>query len=401
MFPPGYFYILSNKHGFALDVYDGQTKEDANIIVWPQKFQDSDNQLWTFDNGRIVNKKSGHVLDIRSSAFKKDKVIVQNKRKESSQSQEWIYDRGSICSKVYPSMVLDIKVDYEEGDSEKGGAQVLLYKRKDTDNMNQLWYFEPYHQFEHALNMATTSIPLHKKESFGQPRLGYGAEVGVPPELTKLPDNIKVVGVGSNVDTTPSPAQAPISGYSAPSHTQPGLQPQAAHPLPSQSVPTSSYPPPLPKPQQSPIVNSGPTLGYPPAPSPNSSTGYSNVAGYPPVQLPNPSPGYGSTAGYPPPPPSQYPTGYDYPSSSPQPAGMHTQSFPGEGYPPAPQPGYPPQQQHVGGFYRPPQPQQPNIPPMSMPGSGPAQGTHGYGSYPPPTQSPSGSYHSGYPPPSY
>jgi hypothetical protein len=26
MFPQGLFYILSRKHGFALDVYDGQTK---------------------------------------------------------------------------------------------------------------------------------------------------------------------------------------------------------------------------------------------------------------------------------------------------------------------------------------------------------------------------------------
>jgi hypothetical protein len=26
IFPEGYFYILSRKHGFALDVYDGQTK---------------------------------------------------------------------------------------------------------------------------------------------------------------------------------------------------------------------------------------------------------------------------------------------------------------------------------------------------------------------------------------
>lgn len=26
MFPEGEFYILSRKHGFALDVYDGQTK---------------------------------------------------------------------------------------------------------------------------------------------------------------------------------------------------------------------------------------------------------------------------------------------------------------------------------------------------------------------------------------
>lgn len=33
MFPEGYFYILSRKHGFALDVYDGQTKVISSFAV--------------------------------------------------------------------------------------------------------------------------------------------------------------------------------------------------------------------------------------------------------------------------------------------------------------------------------------------------------------------------------
>ncbi|KAG0174260.1 hypothetical protein DFQ28_002901 [Apophysomyces sp. BC1034] len=333
---------------------------------------------------RLVNKKSGHVLDIRSSAFKKDKVIVQNKRKDGNQSQEWIYEGGCICSKVYPSMVLDIK-----GDSEKGGAQVLLYKRKDSDNMNQLWYFEPYHHFEQSLNMATTTMPLHKKESFGQPRLGYGAEVGVPPELTKLPENIKVVGVGANVDTTPTPTASSslphdqASDYHAPSQTQSAPQPQPAYPPPPPSSTSSYPPPPPPQQQQSPIPSYGQGPGYPPAPSPNLSTGY------------------GGSVGYPPPPSPQHSTGYGYPSSPPQPPSVPNTGYPSGGYPPAPQPGYPPQQQHVGGFYRPPQTHQSGPPQMPMPGSGPTADGHGYGSYPPPQQQPPPTQYGGYPPPSY
>ncbi|KAI8340559.1 ricin B lectin domain-containing protein [Chlamydoabsidia padenii] len=299
MFPKGYFYILSRKNGFALDVYDGQIKEDANIIVWPQKFEDSDNQLWSYDNGRLINKKSGHALDIRSSAFKKDKAIVQNKRKDNNQSQFWLFDQGFLCSQEYPSMVFDIK-----GDSEKGGAQVLLYKRKETDNLNQQWYLEPYHDIESSLNMATKTISLHKKEGFGLPRLGYGAEVGIPPELTKLPDDIKVAGVIGS--TSPTPSQ--------PSHSDPySPYPEALEESRYQS-PTSTYSAPVNEPahfptppkqhhetssQHQPFYPQGP--GYPP----------------PPQHMPIPGtsgPGVGGFYV----PPTNTPPSYPYPSYPPQ-----------------------------------------------------------------------------------
>ncbi|CEG68789.1 hypothetical protein RMATCC62417_04981 [Rhizopus microsporus] len=368
MFPEGYFYILSRKHGFALDVYDGQTTEGANIIVWPQKFQDSDNQLWSFVNGRLINKKSGHALDISSSAFKKDKTIVQKKVKASKQSQEWVYDQGFICSKEYPTLVLDIR-----GDSAKGGAQILLYKRKETDNLNQQWHFEPYQQFEHALNIATTSLPLHKKEGFGIPTLGYGAEVGAPPELTKLPDDIKVAGAGNNVNPTPTtdgPDQSRIDpalaqygsfygeanfpvpssqAYPKPSgnvdHSYPPppqLQPSPGYPQPAPSTSSPSYPPNI---QQN--VGYPPPAGYPqpptspshfPEPFPGSSghQGQSNISAYPP---PSSMPGYPPSGNYPQAPPSasnymnappSYPnnTGYPPASFSPNPSNA--------GYPPPP-----------------------------------------------------------------
>ncbi|KAL1927580.1 hypothetical protein VTP01DRAFT_3817 [Rhizomucor pusillus] len=378
MFPSGYFYIISRKHGFALDVYDGQTKTGANIIVWPQKFQDSDNQLWTYDNGRIVNKKSGHVLDVSSSAFKKDKTIVQNKKKDNHPAQEWGFENGFIYNKVYPTMVLDIK-----GDSDSGGAQVLLYNRKDSDNLNQLWYLEPYDQFAASLNLAADTGPLHKQPNFGQPRLGYGAEVGVPPELTKLPDNIKVVGVGDNVAPTPStpvnppahdnselPEALAAAGYQgSATHSAPGAQP--------------GYPPQMP-PQHQQHHAAG---AYPPPPAPSSNYPHSPPTGhYPP---PPSSEGYGShpqhqaASPYSPPPGSAYPASPQGHIAMPQP-----------GAPPSYPPPHHPQQPYGGGYPSP----QPN-PAFPQPGfPSPQQGA---GAYPPPSQMPMPGAHqqSQYPPP--
>ncbi|CAO3702775.1 unnamed protein product [Rhizopus stolonifer] len=350
MFPEGEFYILSRKHGFALDVYDGQTKVkslycvkevsisnnpfflgNANIIVWPQKFQDSDNQLWSFVNGRLINKKLGHALDISSSAFRRDKTIVQKKVKGSKQSQEWVYDQGYICSKEYPTLVLDIR-----GDSEKGGAHILLYKRKDSDNLNQQWHFEPYQQFEHTLNMATTSLPLHKKEGFGQPRLGYGAEVGIPEELKKLPDDIKVAGVGNNVSATPTtdtpdhsrndPALAQYGSFYGEANFQmPSTSGEGAPPNPNNShaglgpdnANAGSYPPPPVYPPPS----SSNSPGYPPQfdahqqqpgyPQPSTSSGFSPQNNHQQLGYPQPS----TSSGFSPHSSHQQP-GYPQPSTS-------------------------------------------------------------------------------------
>ncbi|KAI8384677.1 ricin B lectin domain-containing protein [Radiomyces spectabilis] len=411
MFPQGYFYILSRKHGFALDVYDGQTKEDANIIVWPQKFQDSDNQLWKYENGQLINKKSGHALDIRSSAFKKDKVIVQNKRKPNHHPQEWIFDNGFICSQAYPTMVFDIK-----GDSEKGGAQVLLYKRKESDNMNQLWYFEPYQHFEGALNLATTSISLHKKADFGQPRLGYGAEVGVPPQLKKLPDNCKVAGVGGEPTPTPSAntanenhpnvqnSQLPenVATLYSGTPTQSGPQPFAQHP-PQVSSPSTSSPSPYPYASQSPTYNT--PSGYPPAPVPAppvaSHPGYSPQQPQP--QPPQPaSPHVGGF--YRPPAPQDYPA----PSGHmPMPGANPPEGY-GGGYPPPGPPPLPARDQDQGGYgaYPPPLPSRLGNdqapyggypPPPQLPPKDPSAGYGNYGGYPPASPAAHSPY-GGYPP---
>jgi hypothetical protein len=306
---------------------------------------------------------------------------------------KWVYDNGFICCKEYPSLVLDIRVSTfdlkgivciqhnfffsKKGDSAKGGAQVLLYKRKDVDNMNQQWQFEPYHQFQDALQMATTSVPLHKKEGFGQPRPGYAAEVGVPAELTKIPENNNIAGVGKNVDTTPTPTtNAPPrpdhkkpeslnqygSFYDYPTQTappppQPGQAP-SAYPPPPPASGVGAYPP---QPGQVPVssayTSQPASNAYPPLPPNHPAGAYnSDYVGSPPSSSGFPSsPSYQQpAAGFPQPPSS------GYPGSPPQPSGF-PQSTPG--YPAPPLPGNHPsgyQQNDTfsappggGGFYMP------------------------------------------------
>ncbi|CEP19562.1 hypothetical protein [Parasitella parasitica] len=430
MFPQGYFYILSRKHGFAIDVFDGQTKvmyhflrrkqelsidtpfphctqDDANIIVWPQKFQDSDNQLWSYDKGKLINKKSGHAMDIRSSAFKSDKAIVQKKIKPNKQSQEWVYENGFICSKEYPSLVLDIR-----GDSAKGGAQVLLYKRKETDNLNQLWQFESYHQFENALNLATTNVPLHKKEGFGQPRPGYAAEPGVPPELKTVPENNKIAGVGNNVSPSGStnaagnsridPVLANYGSFyggtaTAPPPAQPGQTSSASsYPPPPAPPRKDNYPPPSAQPGQAPSPSSFPepipanaTSSFSPPPPPPAAS-----SGYPPV--PQPPSGYAHPPQLPPSFPSQQvPSGGGYPAPAnynnyPQPSGYPSAplnqmpSYPASnsGYPPSGTPSFPRPSQD--GYQQQGMPSNPGYPPSpSAPGNHQQQNDqYGYPAYP-------------------
>lgn len=352
-------------------------------------------------------------MDISSSAFKSDKSIVQKKRKTNKQSQEWIYDQGFICSKEYPSLVLDIR-----GDSPKGGAQVLLYKRKDTDNLNQLWQFEPYQQFENALNMATTSIPLHKKEGFGQPRPGYAAEPGVPPELKKLPENNKIAGVGNNISPTSTtnasgnsrvdPVLANYGSFYGGTTTAPP-PPQAGQVPSSNNYPprNDNYPPPSAQPGQVPSLSNFPepipsnaTSSFSPPPPPPANTG-----GYPSNYPPAPQ----SPSNYPPPqsppsyPPQHVTSGSGYPPSSPSnynSVGGYQQQQP-SGYPPAPinqmstsppsYPSYPPSNANSG------------YPPVSSSGGGvpgfPQPSQDGGNNFYQQGMSGGGNLNQGYPPP--
>ncbi|KAI9281172.1 ricin B lectin domain-containing protein [Sporodiniella umbellata] len=142
-FPTGWFYIQSKcSHKMVLDVVQDSLKAAAKVLVLPKKTKDNDSQLWMYDHGYIINKNSGMVLDVRGGILESDKEVIQYRRKmlEDAQNQRWYYrEDGIIYPQVNPNLVIDIR-----GNWTKPGTAVLLYDRKYSDNLNQLWDLVPY-----------------------------------------------------------------------------------------------------------------------------------------------------------------------------------------------------------------------------------------------------------------
>ncbi|ORX62783.1 ricin B-like lectin [Hesseltinella vesiculosa] len=137
-----YFYIKSVKTGLVLDVFDGQMGDDACIITWPQKMNDNDNQLWSFENGFLTNYKSKRVLDIRGGDLKSDCAVVQYAKKSTKvHNQRFGFRDGYIYVISEPRLVFDIK-----GGSDKQGTGLIVYKKKTHGHENQQWELEPFEQ---------------------------------------------------------------------------------------------------------------------------------------------------------------------------------------------------------------------------------------------------------------
>ncbi|KAL1920035.1 uncharacterized protein VTP21DRAFT_1181 [Calcarisporiella thermophila] len=142
MFPQGYFFIKSIKTGKVLDVDDASLKPGAKVVLYHIKtFHSNDNQLWFYENGFIINKKSNLVLDVAGGHLKEVAHLCQYQRKLGQDTSNQVFDfsNGFIYPRANPELVLDIR-----GDKDKDGAEVILYKRKQTDNQNQLWELVPH-----------------------------------------------------------------------------------------------------------------------------------------------------------------------------------------------------------------------------------------------------------------
>ncbi|ORY99019.1 ricin B lectin domain-containing protein [Syncephalastrum racemosum] len=144
-FPEGYFYIQSRLCGKVIDVDGASLKSDAKVLIWtPKHNEDRDNQLWSYQDGYLVNKKSNKVLDIRGGNLKENMPIIQYDRKltADAHNQQFGYSKdGHIYVLVEPHMVLDIR-----GAAVQDGSRVILYHKKpaiDGDNLNQLWDLIP------------------------------------------------------------------------------------------------------------------------------------------------------------------------------------------------------------------------------------------------------------------
>ncbi|SAM02374.1 hypothetical protein [Absidia glauca] len=125
-----YFYIKTSTGQNVVDVHQGSIDKTG---------EDSDNQLWRFENGFLINKKSDLVLDIEGGDLKVEKKILQYDRKHTrAHNQRWGYRDGFVYIRADPRIVLDIK-----GEDEDEGTKVITFKRKLEDNADQQWIIEP------------------------------------------------------------------------------------------------------------------------------------------------------------------------------------------------------------------------------------------------------------------
>ncbi|MBF6333298.1 RICIN domain-containing protein [Nocardia transvalensis] len=141
-FPVGDFFIRNVASGKVLDVEGGSTAPGAAIIVWDRKSSDYDNQLWRYDEGFIVNKKSGLCLEVPGyeggGGIKPGTSLVQAARREQPDSlnQLWAYNYQS-------PMPYDPKVCLwgEDGDVSTPGTKIVVDTRMQHE-VTQEWMFD-------------------------------------------------------------------------------------------------------------------------------------------------------------------------------------------------------------------------------------------------------------------
>ncbi|KAG0344402.1 hypothetical protein BG005_001861 [Podila minutissima] len=149
-FQDKWFYIKSKASGLVIDVDHGfgrdHTMGKTLIGLNHQKLYNSsachpllELQLWRLENGYIVNRLSGMVLDVDNSEFKTGGKIMQwiHNEPENSANQQWAVSNGFIHLKGHPNLVLDVR-----GNSTYDGAYIGLGERNEKNILDQRWSFE-------------------------------------------------------------------------------------------------------------------------------------------------------------------------------------------------------------------------------------------------------------------
>jgi hypothetical protein len=83
-----HYKIVNRKSGKVLDVEMESTEEGGSIIQWDDKPEGTDNQRWSWEGDgkarRLKSKSSGLVLDVADGD-----AVVQRKADEKAKSQLW------------------------------------------------------------------------------------------------------------------------------------------------------------------------------------------------------------------------------------------------------------------------------------------------------------------------
>ncbi|ORZ05713.1 hypothetical protein BCR41DRAFT_176180 [Lobosporangium transversale] len=150
-FPTNWFYIKSAASGLVVDIEHGiftdPMKAGARAEMNHQKIDNGENrhallelQLWRYEAGFLINRRTGLVLDIQGGAIKLSARVIQWHRKagKDARNQHWFYENGFIANVYNSRLVLDI-----DGDGTKDGAKIAIGERKpSTSNSDQQWILE-------------------------------------------------------------------------------------------------------------------------------------------------------------------------------------------------------------------------------------------------------------------
>lgn len=112
-FPAGYFFIKSSLHGYVLDIV-GDVKDESYVVLTRMRSTDFASQLWSFQNGFLVNLKGRVlVLDAAKAALTAGERVHLSHRHTQSEGvadQTWDFSaEGSIHLKSKRSFVLSLK----------------------------------------------------------------------------------------------------------------------------------------------------------------------------------------------------------------------------------------------------------------------------------------------------
>ncbi|KAF9302842.1 hypothetical protein BGZ91_009232, partial [Linnemannia elongata] len=146
----GWFYIKSKSSGLVIDVEQSLLSNpmDPNVLVnmSTQISDDSDSdhskiesQLWRYDAGQIINRRSGLVLDCKQGVVRYGARLMQGVPKQGKEAhhQRWESVEGVLIVQGKPTFAIDI-----EGDGTKAGSRLSLQRPKSQNNSDQQWVFQ-------------------------------------------------------------------------------------------------------------------------------------------------------------------------------------------------------------------------------------------------------------------
>ena len=123
------WFVIQTANGLVLDIAGGV--QGGKLIIYTK--HGGDNQLWKFEEGRLVNKM-GMVADIMAGSMEEEAEVIGWERHDGD-NQKWSMQGNFIHSEL-TDMVMDLK-----GGIMEEGTEVIMFPKH--GGSNQTWFVYP------------------------------------------------------------------------------------------------------------------------------------------------------------------------------------------------------------------------------------------------------------------